>query len=139
MSDEPTTDQTEREIPGLDEYLDPADQETRISGDETDDLPVTPPDSQPRASEREMAGWPEGEESIEQRIAQEVPDPDSAYGAPDNESGLDGPANLGGDDPDAIPADQDFLGDSDDSDQQFRGVDDPAEEDAIHVEGDEPL
>ncbi|GAA1143271.1 DUF5709 domain-containing protein [Ornithinicoccus hortensis] len=49
------------------------------------------------------------EETIEQRIRQEVPDPDSAYGAPDNESGLD-EDRVGGDDPDAIPADRDFLG-----------------------------
>lgn len=49
------------------------------------------------------------EETIEQRIVQEVPDPDTAYGAPDNESGLD-VDRVGGDDPDAIDADQDWLG-----------------------------
>lgn len=49
------------------------------------------------------------EETIEQRIAQEEPDPTSAYGAPENESGLDVPM-LGGDDPDAIPAEDDVLG-----------------------------
>ena len=49
-------------------------------------------------------------ESIEDRIAQEVPDPDSAYGAPDNESGLD-VEPLGGDDPDAIDPSEDWLGD----------------------------
>ncbi|MEO9152917.1 MAG: DUF5709 domain-containing protein, partial [Lapillicoccus sp.] len=55
------------------------------------------------------------EETIEQRIKQEVPDPDSAYGAPDNESGLfpQDEDLLGGDDPDAIPAAEDYLGDSD--------------------------
>ncbi len=53
------------------------------------------------------------EETIEQRIHQEVPDPDTAYGAPDNESGLDEDVRdmVGGDDPDAIPAERDFLGD----------------------------
>ncbi|MCE0485313.1 DUF5709 domain-containing protein [Ornithinimicrobium sediminis] len=51
------------------------------------------------------------EETIEQRIRQEVPDPDTAYGAPDNESGLDEPEMAGGDDPDAIPAERDFVGD----------------------------
>lgn len=53
------------------------------------------------------------DETIEQRIKQEVPDPDSAYGAPDNESGLDRPEEdrVGGDDPDAIDARDDFLGD----------------------------
>ncbi len=48
-------------------------------------------------------------ETIDQRIAQEIPDPDSAYGAPDNESGLDTP-RLGGDDEDAINSDDDWLG-----------------------------
>jgi hypothetical protein len=60
-----------------------------------------------------VTAWEESqEETIEQRIKQEIPDPDSAYGAPDNESGLDDDAEmLGGDDPDAIPADDDFVGD----------------------------
>lgn len=50
------------------------------------------------------------EETIEDRIRQEVPDPYSAYGAPDNESGLDTP-RLGGNDPDSILAEDDFVGD----------------------------
>jgi hypothetical protein len=50
------------------------------------------------------------DETIEERIRQEIPDPGSAYGAPDNESGLDGDL-LGGDDPDAIAAEDDWLGD----------------------------
>lgn len=134
MTDQPTSHNDDREIPGLDEHLDEAEQDVRIGGDETDDLPVSPPDLQPRASEREMAGWPEGEESIEQRIAQEEPDPASAYGAPDNESGLDGPPPVGGDDPDAIPADRDFLGEGGESVDS--APDDPAEEAALRVEDD---
>ncbi|WP_109473228.1 DUF5709 domain-containing protein [Ornithinimicrobium cavernae] len=52
------------------------------------------------------------DETINQRIGQEVPDPHSAYGAPDNESGLDEDPRdrVGGDDPDSIPAERDFLG-----------------------------
>ncbi len=51
------------------------------------------------------------DETIDQRIRQERPDPDSAYGAPDNESGMDRREPMvGGDDPDAIPAEQDFVG-----------------------------
>jgi Family of unknown function (DUF5709) len=52
------------------------------------------------------------EETIDQRIKQEEEDPDSAYGAPNNESGMDeDPSGMvGGDDPDAIRSDQDFLG-----------------------------
>ena len=49
-------------------------------------------------------------ETIEERIHQEVPDPASAYGAPDNESGLD-VDRVGGDDPDSIDAEDDWLGD----------------------------
>lgn len=49
------------------------------------------------------------DETIERRISQETPDPHSAYGAPDNESGLD-EDRIGGDDPDSIDADQDWLG-----------------------------
>jgi hypothetical protein len=51
------------------------------------------------------------DETIDQRIQQEEPDPNTAYGAPDNESGLDQGDMVGGDDPDAIPAENDFLGD----------------------------
>lgn len=57
------------------------------------------------------------DETIDQRVMQERPDPDSAYGAPQDESGLDADAprshdqgRVGGDDPDAIPAEDDFVG-----------------------------
>ena len=45
-------------------------------------------------------------ESLEQRMAQEEPDPAAAFDDP-----LAEPDAVGGDDPDAIAADQDFLGD----------------------------
>ncbi|MEP7161433.1 MAG: adenosine deaminase [Dermatophilaceae bacterium] len=135
MSEQPTTGNDRREIPGLAADLDPAEQDVRIGSDEGDDLPVTPPDIRPRTSERAMAGEPDDGETIEQRIMQEVPDPNSAYGAPDNESGLDGPEDIGGDDPDAIPADEDFLGFSESADN--RAVDGPVEEAAMHLEGDD--
>jgi len=51
------------------------------------------------------------DETIDERIQQEVPDPTSAYGAPDNESGLDDDGRIGGDDPDSIDAEDDWLGD----------------------------
>ena len=72
-----------------------------------------PPD-RPRGSMAwGVTAWEESqEETIEQRIKQEIPDPDSAYGAPDNESGMDDEDDMvGGDDPDAIPAEDDFVGD----------------------------
>lgn len=50
-------------------------------------------------------------ETIEQRIRQEEPDPSSAYGAPSDESASgEGELRLGGDDPDAIDADRDWVG-----------------------------
>ena len=57
--------------------------------------------------------------SLEQRIRQEEPDPNSAYGAPDNESGLDDEDDrVGGDDPDSIAAEDDFIGDAEVGDQR---------------------
>lgn len=51
-------------------------------------------------------------ETIDQRILQEEPDPYTAYGAPDDESGdrARSRERIGGDDPDAIFADEDFVG-----------------------------
>ena len=59
-------------------------------------------------------------ETLEQRIEQEVPDPASAYGAPDNESGLDNEDDdrVGGDDPDSIAAEDDFIGDAEVGDER---------------------
>ncbi|MBM6404818.1 hypothetical protein JQN72_11245 [Phycicoccus sp. CSK15P-2] len=50
-------------------------------------------------------------ESLEERIGQEVPEEGTAYGAPDDESDQ-GSERVGGDDPDAIHAEDDWLGDS---------------------------
>jgi hypothetical protein len=51
-------------------------------------------------------------ETIDQRVLQEEPDPFSAYGAPEDESGEQGRAKerLGGGDPDSIYADVDYEG-----------------------------
>jgi hypothetical protein len=57
------------------------------------------------------------DETIDQRILQEEEDPNSAYGAPHNESGLD-EEPLGGDDPDAIEAEDDWLGDTEVGDRR---------------------
>lgn len=66
------------------------------------------------------------DETIDERIRQEVPDPHSAYGAPDNESGLDVDM-VGGDDPDAIPADADWLGGPEVGGERAGRLVDPAE------------
>ena len=72
------------------------------------------------------------EETIDQRIAQEVPDPTTAYGAPDNESGLDTEL-VGGDDPDAIDPEDDWYGEPDVSEDDLVHPVQPAEESAMRV------
>ncbi|WP_353952839.1 DUF5709 domain-containing protein [Knoellia sp. S7-12] len=115
MSDQPGTESFDDELGSvsLDDAVDAGSgQPDLLDSSEGDNLPTTPPDQQSRATEWGTTASEQAQgDSIDQRIAQEDPDPDSAYGAPDNESGLDGPADVGGDDPDAIPASEDFLGD----------------------------
>jgi hypothetical protein len=72
------------------------------------------------------------EETIDQRIAQEVPDPVTAYGAPDNESGLD-TERVGGDDPDAIDPEDDWYGEPDVDDVGLVAPAQAAEESAMRV------
>ncbi|MDO5696738.1 MAG: adenosine deaminase [Dermatophilus congolensis] len=107
-----------------------AEREVRIDSEEGDDLPVTPPEMQPRTGASLASDDFPAPESIEQRIMQEEPDPDSAYGAPDDEGGLEAEARSGGDDPDAIPADQDFVGGGENTNLVFDG---PAEEAAMRL------
>lgn len=87
-----------------------ADAEVYLDDPEAvEDVPWTPPERRPLGAE--MAELPEGqEETIDQRIRQEEPEEGTAYGAP-NPAGefADGePEMAGGDDPDAIPADEDI-------------------------------
>lgn len=114
MSDQPGTESFDDDLGSmsLDDGVDAGGGEPDLlDSSEGDNLPVSPPDLQPRNTEwGTTASEQAQDETIDQRIAQEEPDPTSAYGAPDNESGLDGEAPVGGDDPDAIPAEDDFLG-----------------------------
>jgi hypothetical protein len=75
-------------------------------------------------------------ESLEQRIQQEEPDPNTAYGAPENESGLDEEDDrVGGDDPDSIAAEDDFIGDAEVGDTRAGRLvapDEGAHEDVDH-------
>ncbi len=153
------------------------DEDQLQSGDTLEDPDVddvldegySPPDRARGSLAFGTTAWEQSQdETIEQRIKQEVPDPNTAYGAPDNwgspraagESGLDQPDMLGGDDPDAIPVDDDFVSDSgaragrlvapdqgtgEDVDQdevaQDVGIDGAgasAEEAAMHIASDEP-
>jgi hypothetical protein len=115
MSDQPGTESFEDDLGSvsLDDGVDAGSgQEELLDSSEGDNEPSSPPDLQPRATEWGTTASEQGqEETIEQRIRQEVPDPDSAYGAPDNEGGLDDEPRVGGTDPDSIEADDDYLGD----------------------------
>ncbi|WP_338750461.1 DUF5709 domain-containing protein [Janibacter alittae] len=95
------------------DQLDPETAMTGSGEQETPDVVDTsysPPDS-PRGSlaHGTTATEQTQDETIDERIKQELPDPNSAAGAPDNESGLD-EDRVGGADPDSIPADQDWSG-----------------------------
>ncbi len=78
-----------------------------------DDVPWTPPEQRPIGAV--MAEVPEDEEeTIDQRIRQEEPEEGTAYGAPSSAGEYrDGDPErdlVGGDDPDAIAAEEDFSG-----------------------------
>jgi hypothetical protein len=73
------------------------------------DEPWTPPERLPRGAEF-IGVETEGGESLDQRLNQEVAEEGTAYGAHDDAADQEGEEMLGGDDPDAIPADQDVLG-----------------------------
>lgn len=81
-------------------------------GEDALDSGYSPPDSARGSYAHGVTAGEQGdEETIDERIKQEVPDPHSAYGAPHNESGLDH-ERSGGDDRDSIDADDDWLGDA---------------------------
>jgi hypothetical protein len=131
MSDQPGTESFEDDLGSIsiDDATDAGSaQDQLLDASEGDNEPWSPPDLQPRNTEWGTTGWEQAqEETIEQRIRQEEPDPGSAYGAPENESGLDGDPRVGGDDPDSIDADQDFLGDAEVGDAQAGPLTEPDE------------
>ncbi|WP_347352539.1 DUF5709 domain-containing protein [Intrasporangium sp.] len=60
-----------------------------------------------------------GHETIEMRIRQEEPDPYTAYGAPDHESGRDEQDDWdGADEPDSLAAEDDWIGDQEVGDRR---------------------
>ena len=107
--------------------LDPAEQADaeRFLDDPSasDDEPWSPPDRQPRGSELIGIETEEGE-TLDQRLRQEQPDEE-----------VEVEMMAGGDDPDAIPADQDVLGGSAGSETAIDGT--SPEESAMHVVEDE--
>lgn len=91
----------------------------------SDDEPWSPPDRQPRGAELSEVE----DESLSVRLMQEEPDFDEV-------SGRRAKPMLGGDDPDAIPADEDVLGgEAFDEDDSFDLDGDPGPEArAMHLE-----
>lgn len=118
MSDQPQDRQPitySEDIQALD--LD-ADQRARAENDlemteSVDDVPWDPPHQRPMGAELLDEGDDADGETIDQRIRQEEPEAGTAYGAPETgaaERAERGEQDmLGGDDPDAIPADRDVL------------------------------
>ena len=93
MSDQPGTESLDDDLGSysIDDATDAGSaQEDLLDASEGDNEPWSPPDQQPRNTEwGTTASEQAQDETIDQRIAQEVPDADSAYGAPDTESGLE--------------------------------------------------
>ena len=93
MSDQPGTESFEDDLGSIsiDDATDSGNgQDELLDSSEGDNEPWSPPDSRPRNTEWGTTAWEQSqEETIEQRIMQEEADPDSAYGAPDDEGGLD--------------------------------------------------
>ena len=124
MSDQPGTENLDDDLGSYsvdaEDQLQPED--TLEGGGDPLDEGYSPPDAQDRRTEWGTTAYEQSQvETIEQRIMQEEPDPNSAYGAPDDEGGLDrenrGEDRLGGDDEDSIPVSEDFLGEDDSVDQ----------------------
>lgn len=90
-----------------------------------DDEPWSPPDRLPRGAEL-IGAETHGGETLAQRLAQEVPEDEDR----------DEPQVLGGDDPDAIPADEDVLGGPADSVTTVAG--EGPEAAAMHIEEERP-
>jgi uncharacterized protein DUF5709 len=110
QSDEPTY--------GDEDQLQPEDTLEQEDVDDVLDRGYSPPEKLHGSLAHGVTVEEQGrDETIEERIHQEVPDPTSAYGAPDNESGLD-EDRVGGDDPDAIDAEDDWLGDGEVGDER---------------------
>ena len=108
MSENPYEDES-----GTRDYSPEQEAEAEVNLDEpssTADVAWSPPDRRPVSSE--FADDDPAEETIDQRISQELPEEGTSYGRPETggEDTSREPELLGGDDPDAIPADQDVLG-----------------------------
>jgi hypothetical protein len=90
-----------------------------------DDEPWSPPDRQPRGAEMAEVE----DETLSMRVRQEEPDPTAAVD-PDEEP------QLGGGDPDAIPADEDVLGGDSYGEDDSIDLDDESgpEAGAMHLE-----
>lgn len=117
MSPHPEPDEPVTYTEDIDDLDLDADQRARAEidldqPDSVDDVPWRPPEQRPMGAEM-LDVDDEGEETIDQRIYQEEPEAGTAYGAPESGAKARKEAGevdmLGGDDPDAIPAERDVL------------------------------
>lgn len=112
------SEHSDEPIYGDEDQLQPEDTLEQEDVDDVLDRGYSPPEKLHGSLAHGVTAEEQGrDETIEERIHQEVPDPASAYGAPDNESGLD-EERVGGDDPDAIDAEDDWLGDGEVGDER---------------------
>lgn len=125
MSDQPGRENIEDDLGSysVDDENQLPDEDTLQDASEPSDEVYTPPDRRPIATEWGTTASEQAQgESLEQRLRQEEPDPSSAYGAPHHESGLDPEPRSGGDDPDSIPVQDDYLGDAEVGDAAAGGL-----------------
>ncbi len=95
------------------DQLQPGDTLIDRGVDDVLDEGYSPPEKPRGAYAYGTTAWEQhGHETIDQRILQEEPDPYSAYGAPEDESGSEQARRerLGGDDRDSIYAEEDYVG-----------------------------
>ncbi|MBR7743193.1 hypothetical protein KC207_07805 [Phycicoccus sp. BSK3Z-2] len=117
MSENPQDHDSPAPVDG--DQLQPEDTLVQEDVEDVLDRGYSPPDSAHGSHAHGVTNEEQMEpETIDERIEQEVPDPDTAYGAPENESGLDTEDRLGGDDPDSIAAEDDWIGDAEVGDER---------------------
>ena len=101
------------------DQLQPEDTLVQEDVDDVLDRGYSPPDTDRGSRAHGVTNEEQMEpETIEERVSQEVPDPASGYGAPvEEEQGPDA-GRVGGDDPDSIAAEDDWLGDDEVGDER---------------------
>ncbi|WP_374970345.1 DUF5709 domain-containing protein [Terrabacter sp. BE26] len=123
--------------------VDDEDQPSNLEGEEDPDVDdpldrgYSPPEKERGTDAFGTTAYEQSlDETIDQRILQEEPDPYTAYGAPENESGFD-EERMGGDDPDAIAAEDDWLGDDEVGDRRAGRL--VADDEGVHEDDEKQM